>query len=103
MFIYRDKNNNIIKTEIDDNATVPVGKRLKIPVLELPFITTGGNVLTDVAWDQPFRVAFCSMKINFSMSRKHNFISLMKNFWVSKSTIFFLILKNLVSSIWIVL
>ncbi|MEY3423074.1 MAG: hypothetical protein RIR48_3404, partial [Bacteroidota bacterium] len=47
MFIYRDKNNNIIKTEIDDNATVPVGKRLKIPVLELPFITTGGNVLTD--------------------------------------------------------
>lgn len=46
-FMYKDKDNNIIKTEIDDNATVPVGKRLNIPVLDLPFITTGGNVITD--------------------------------------------------------
>ncbi len=46
-FIYRDKDNNIIKTETDDNATVPVGKGLNIPVLDLPFITTGGNVMTD--------------------------------------------------------
>lgn len=44
---YRDKDNNIIKTETDDNATVPVGKALNIPVLDLPFITTGGNVITD--------------------------------------------------------
>ncbi|MBP6185969.1 MAG: agmatine deiminase family protein [Saprospiraceae bacterium] len=46
-FIYTDAKNNIIKTEIDDNATIPVGKGLNIPVLDLPFITTGGNVLTD--------------------------------------------------------
>ena len=46
-FIYKDKDNNIIKTEIDDNATTPVGKKLNIPVLDLPFITTGGNVITD--------------------------------------------------------
>ena len=46
-FIYKDRDNNIIKTEIDDNATVPVGKGLDIPVLDLPFITTGGNVITD--------------------------------------------------------
>lgn len=46
-FLYRDKDNIIIKTETDDNATVPVGKGLNIPVLDLPFINTGGNVLTD--------------------------------------------------------
>jgi agmatine deiminase len=46
-FLYRDKDNNIIKTETDDNATVPVGKGLNTPVLDLPFINTGGNVITD--------------------------------------------------------
>lgn len=46
-FIYTDKNKKIIKTETDDNATVPLGKGLGIGVLDLPFITTGGNVLTD--------------------------------------------------------
>ncbi len=46
-FIYVDKDNKIIKTEIDDNATVPLGKGLNMEVLDLPFITTGGNVMTD--------------------------------------------------------
>jgi agmatine deiminase len=46
-FLYRDKDKNILKTEIDDNATVLVGKGLNTPVLDLPFITTGGNVMTD--------------------------------------------------------
>jgi len=46
-FLYQDKGNNIIKTETDDNATVSVGKGLQIPILDLPFITTGGNVMTD--------------------------------------------------------
>jgi len=46
-FIYTDKEKKIIKTETDDNATVPLGKGLGIGVLDLPFITTGGNVLTD--------------------------------------------------------
>ncbi|MBK8621586.1 MAG: agmatine deiminase family protein [Saprospiraceae bacterium] len=46
-FLYTDKNNNIIKTEIEDNATLPIGKTLDIPILDLPFITTGGNVMTD--------------------------------------------------------
>jgi len=46
-FIYKTKENNIIKTETDDNATVPVGKGLNLPVLDLPFINTGGNVATD--------------------------------------------------------
>lgn len=46
-FIYTDKENKIIKTETDDNATLPLGKGLNIGVLDLPFITTGGNVLTD--------------------------------------------------------
>jgi agmatine deiminase len=42
-----DKNNEIIKTEIDDNATLPLAKGLNLEVLDLPFINTGGNVLTD--------------------------------------------------------
>lgn len=46
-FIYKDKDNNIIKTETDDNASVLIAKRLNIPVLDLPFINTGGNVMTD--------------------------------------------------------
>ncbi|AXE18420.1 hypothetical protein DR864_11990 [Runella rosea] len=46
-FIYKDKANRIIKTETDDNATLPLAKGLNIEVLDLPFITTGGNVLTD--------------------------------------------------------
>ena len=46
-FIYTDKENKIIKTETDDNATLPLGKGLNLGVLDLPFITTGGNVLTD--------------------------------------------------------
>ncbi|MFN4145201.1 MAG: agmatine deiminase family protein [Runella sp.] len=46
-FIYTDKNKIIIKTETDDNATASLGKGLRIEVLDLPYITTGGNVLTD--------------------------------------------------------
>lgn len=46
-FLYFGQNHQMIKTEVDDNATVPVGKALNIEVLDLPFITTGGNVMTD--------------------------------------------------------
>ena len=46
-FIYKTADNKIIKTETDDNATVPIGKGLSLEVLDLPFINTGGNLLTD--------------------------------------------------------
>lgn len=46
-FLYVGKNKEIIKTEIDDNATIPLAKGLNIEVLDLPYINTGGNVLTD--------------------------------------------------------
>ncbi len=46
-FIYKDKNGQIIQTETDDQATLPLGQGLQIPVLDLPFINTGGNVATD--------------------------------------------------------
>jgi agmatine/peptidylarginine deiminase len=46
-FLYLGKNNEIIKTEVDDNATVPLGKGLNMEILDLPFICTGGNFLTD--------------------------------------------------------
>ncbi|MFN8345097.1 MAG: agmatine deiminase family protein [Spirosomataceae bacterium] len=46
-FLYTDPKNKIIKTETDDNATLPLGKGLGIKVMDLPYITTGGNVLTD--------------------------------------------------------
>ena len=47
LFLYKTSDDKIIKTEVDDNATVPLGKELKIKVLDLPFINTGGNVMTD--------------------------------------------------------
>jgi len=46
-FLYKTGDNKIIKTEVDDNATLPLGKGLNMPVLDLPYINTGGNVLTD--------------------------------------------------------
>ncbi|MFZ4543592.1 MAG: agmatine deiminase family protein [Saprospiraceae bacterium] len=46
-FLFVDKDNNIIKTEADDNAILPIGKTLNIPVLDLPFVSTGGNFITD--------------------------------------------------------
>jgi len=46
-FLYKTADNKIIKTETEDNATVSVGKGLNIELLDLPFVNTGGNVLTD--------------------------------------------------------
>jgi agmatine deiminase len=46
-FLYLDETKKIIKTEVDDNATIPLGKGLHLEVLDLPFIATGGNVMTD--------------------------------------------------------
>jgi len=46
-FLYKTADNKIIKTEIDDNATIPLGRGLNLDVLDLPFISTGGNILTD--------------------------------------------------------
>lgn len=47
VFIYKTKDNEIIKTEIDDHATIPLAKGLNLEVIDLPFINTGGNVITD--------------------------------------------------------
>jgi len=46
-FLYKTAGNKIIRTDTDDQATVEIGKALNIPILDLPFISTGGNVLTD--------------------------------------------------------
>jgi agmatine deiminase len=46
-FIYKTPDNEIITTEVDDNATVPLAEGLNVPVLDLPFVNTGGNVLVD--------------------------------------------------------
>ncbi len=48
-FIYGMENGQPVKTQTDDDATVHLGKTLGFPVLDLPFISTGGNVLTDGA------------------------------------------------------
>jgi len=47
VFLYRKADNQIIKTETDDNATIPLANGLHLDVLDLPFINTGGNVITD--------------------------------------------------------
>jgi len=36
-----------IVTQIDDDATVLIGEQLDFPVIDLPFVSTGGNFLTD--------------------------------------------------------
>ncbi|MGB4775038.1 MAG: agmatine deiminase family protein, partial [Daejeonella sp.] len=41
------RDNKVIKTQTDDQVTVFIGKQLNLEVLDLPFINTGGNVLTD--------------------------------------------------------
>jgi agmatine deiminase len=46
-FIYKTQDKQVIKTETDDSATVHLAKGLGLDVLDLPFINTGGNVLTD--------------------------------------------------------
>jgi agmatine/peptidylarginine deiminase len=47
MFFYRTSDGHIRYTDIDDSATIQVGKGLNLEVLDLPFASTGGNVLTD--------------------------------------------------------
>jgi agmatine/peptidylarginine deiminase len=46
-FIYKTKDNKIIKTETEDSETLYLGQALNIELLDLPFINTGGNVQTD--------------------------------------------------------
>lgn len=46
-FLYTAKDSPVTKTETDDNATLPLAKGLGVEVIDLPFINTGGNVLTD--------------------------------------------------------
>lgn len=46
-FLSYDKNGKVELTQIDDDATVPLAKQLGFKLLDLPYINTGGNVLTD--------------------------------------------------------
>lgn len=46
-FLYKTPDGQLIRTDADDRATLPLGKALNLEVLDLPFINTGGNVATD--------------------------------------------------------
>jgi agmatine deiminase len=46
-FIYQTPDKKTIKTETDDNATAFLAKGLNMDLLDLPYVNTGGNVLTD--------------------------------------------------------
>lgn len=46
-FIYKDSRGRPVLTEAEDQATGAVGRSLGVPVLDLPFISTGGNVAND--------------------------------------------------------
>lgn len=46
-FLYKTPDGKVIKTETEDQATIKLGQGLKLEILDLPFINTGGNVLTD--------------------------------------------------------
>lgn len=45
-FLYME-GDKILRTDVEDRATMPIGASLGIEVLDLPFISTGGNVMTD--------------------------------------------------------
>ncbi|HAD12950.1 MAG TPA: hypothetical protein DCF33_11005 [Saprospirales bacterium] len=45
--LFSDKQHETLESEIDDNTIVPLGKGLNLEVLNLPFINTGGNFMTD--------------------------------------------------------
>lgn len=46
-FLSYDKNGNVERTQIEDDATIPLAKQLGFELLDLPYINTGGNVITD--------------------------------------------------------
>lgn len=45
--LFSDKPHEVLKSEIDDATIVPLGKGLNLEVLNLSFINTGGNFMTD--------------------------------------------------------
>lgn len=46
-FLFKTPDDKIIKTTTEDQATIKLSKGLGIGLLNLPFATTGGNILTD--------------------------------------------------------
>lgn len=46
-FLYKTKDNKIIKTDTDDSVTLFMGKELNTEVLDMPYVSTGGNMLSD--------------------------------------------------------
>ncbi len=46
-FLYKDENNKVELTQIDDDATIPLANQLGFEILDLPINNTGGSVLTD--------------------------------------------------------
>jgi len=46
-FFNMDKNKKKFFTQTDDDATIPLAEQLNVSLLDLPFVNTGGNVLTD--------------------------------------------------------
>ena len=47
IFFNKTPDNKIQFTDIDDSATLEIGKGLNLEILDLPFASTGGNVMTD--------------------------------------------------------
>lgn len=77
-FLYTSADNKIITTETDDNATVPLGKGLNTEVLDLPFICTGGNFITD-GLGTAFSTCILLNENKFYNVPKEKFFQLSKN------------------------
>ncbi|HMI79614.1 MAG TPA: agmatine deiminase family protein [Ferruginibacter sp.] len=77
-FLYKTADKKIIKTETDDNATIPFGKGMNTDVLDLPFANTGGNVLTD-GLGTAFSTCILINENKFYGVSKDQFIDLNKN------------------------
>ncbi len=46
-FYYKTADSHIRFTDIDDSANLQIGSSLNLEILDLPFASTGGNVMTD--------------------------------------------------------
>ena len=77
-FIYKSKDNKIIETKIDDQASSYLGKSLNIEIFDLPFINTGGNVLTD-GIGTAFSTCILINENKFFGVAKEKFLTLNKN------------------------
>jgi len=78
VFLYTNPDNKILETATDDTATQKLSSGLQMERLDLPFINTGGNVLTD-GLGTAFSTCILINENRFFKIPKDKFLQLNKN------------------------